>query len=122
MALECAFTTGDAVPGEQITFARIRIRIDTPVAGTYTVFYPYGTKTFAGVPAGLRGINDTFDIGIGAPGDFTGALGGQIGPFLRQVTGAPPGYLGDGATLAWSRAAPSPAPSIPRVSRIFSGS
>jgi hypothetical protein len=96
MALECAFNTGDAAPGEQIVFARIRIRIDTPIAGTYTVFHPYGTKTFSNVPAGIRGINDSSDIGIGAPGDFTGALLGQIGPFLRQVTGAPAGYIGDG--------------------------
>ncbi|MBM4299927.1 MAG: hypothetical protein FJ121_00120 [Deltaproteobacteria bacterium] len=96
MALECTFNTGDPAPGEQIVFARIRIRIDTPIPGTYTVFHPYGAKTFSDVPAGIRGINDTSDIGIGAPGDFTGALNGQIGPFLRQVTGAPPGYIGDG--------------------------
>lgn len=34
MALECAFSSGDANPGDQIVFARIRIRIDTGIAGT----------------------------------------------------------------------------------------
>lgn len=109
MALESAFATGDAAPGEQIVFARIRIRIDTPIAGTYTVFHPYGSKTFPNTPAGIRAINDTSDIGIGLPGDFTGALNGQIGPFLRQVTGVvPAGYIGDGATPSQVTGSPIP--------------
>jgi hypothetical protein len=99
LALEAAFGAGDAAPGDQIVFARVRIRIDTAQAGDYTVTHPYGTKTYTNVPAGVRAINDTIDIGIGSPGDFTGALNGQIGPFLKQV-GAPAGTLGDGVTLA----------------------
>jgi hypothetical protein len=98
MALEAAFATGDAAPGEQIVFARIRIRIDTDIPGPYTVYHPYGVSTFTVDPAntGTRAINSTVDVGIGAQGDFTGALKGDIGPFLRQVAGAPAGYLGDG--------------------------
>jgi hypothetical protein len=98
LALEAAFATGDAAPNEQIVFARVRIRIDTAVAGDYTVIHPYGQRTFTDVPVGNRAINDTIDIGA-VPGDFAGALQGDIGPFLVQV-GRPAGTLGDGATLA----------------------
>jgi len=85
LALEAAWAAEEPNPGDQVVFARIRIRVDTPVAGTYTVIHPYGQKTFTGVAAGTRAINDTVDIGIGSPGNFTGALAGGIGPFLRQV-------------------------------------
>jgi hypothetical protein len=49
---------------------------------------------------GDRNINFTEDIGIGNPGDFKGALGSRINPFLRWDTGlikGPDGasYLGD---------------------------
>ena len=50
-------------------------------------------------------ISITRDIGIGAPGDFTGALAGDVGPFLRDpngpyvesnpTTGALETYIGD---------------------------
>jgi len=106
LALEAAFGGGDAAPGDQIVFARVRIRIDTAQAGTYTVTYPYGTKTYNNVPVGTRAINDTVDVGLGAPGDFTGALSGEIGPFLKQV-GAPAGTLGDATTLAQVTGSPT---------------
>lgn len=90
-ALEAAFATGPATPGEQITFGRIRLRIDAPVAGNYTVIYPYGVQFFPAVQPGAGAINSTVDVGIGAPGDFSGALGSAIGPFLKPVdaSGAP---------------------------------
>jgi hypothetical protein len=52
---------------------------------------------------GDRNINFTEDIGIGAQGDFKGALASRINPFLRWDTGlikGPDGasYLGDGVT------------------------
>jgi hypothetical protein len=98
LALEAAFGGGAALNGDQITFSRVRIRIDTPSAGTYTVTHPYGSKSFTVAAAGTKSINDTIDIGI-APRVFTGALKGDIGPFLRQVSPAPAaGWLGDGAT------------------------
>jgi len=91
--LEAAFAAGLPVPGDQITFARIRIRADfdvtVPTPGTYRITHPYGVKEFFIPTPGRRVINDTADIGIGAPGDFTGALDGQIGPFL--VRSATPG-------------------------------
>ncbi|WP_044872621.1 hypothetical protein [Pseudomonas sp. LFM046] len=86
-ALEAAFGGGVPAAGDQISFARIRIRATVPVAGTYTVTHPYGVDVFEVDAPGTRVINMTRDIGIGAPGDFRGALAGDIGPFLRSVNG-----------------------------------
>jgi len=92
-ALEAAYSTGNVVPGAQITFARMRIRVDTNVAGTYVVTTPYKQYTFNNVLPGIggvgaRGINITEDVGITTDGVFTGALAGAIGPFLH-CTAAP---------------------------------
>ncbi len=97
LALEAAFLNEDPVDGDQISFGRVRIRIDTTVPGTYTVTHPYGTDVFNDVGTGPRAINLTEDIGIGAPGDFTGALDSRIGPFLTwdPITDAPPGFVGN---------------------------
>jgi len=90
-ALEAAFAGGLPVPGDQISFARVRIRADITLnlatPGTYVVTHPYGEETFDQVAPGRRVINLTRDIGIGAAGDFTGALNGDIGPFLHGVGG-----------------------------------
>jgi hypothetical protein len=90
-ALEKSFANlaGTVTPGEQAVFARSRFRIDTPVAGTYTVTHPFGVKVFPNAPAALRGIDVTIDIPVEAPLDFTSALNGGIGPFLRWDTGYP---------------------------------
>jgi hypothetical protein len=88
-ALEAAFAAENPNPGDQQSFARIRIRAAVPTPGTYTVTHPYGVDTFV-VPAGgtgRRAINMTRDIGIGSPGNFNGALNGNIGPFLRSLNG-----------------------------------
>lgn len=84
-AIEAAFAVDrpQPQPGEQISFARIRIRFDAPVTGTYTVTHPYGVDVLDGV-AGER-IFFTEDIGT-AQGIFTGALAGRVGPFLQPVT------------------------------------
>ena len=104
-ALEAAFSGGAPAAGDQISFARIRIRVTVPAAGTYTVTHPYGVEVFDVDAPGTRAINLTRDIGIGAPGDFTGALKGDIGPFLRSLngpyvetdpaTGLPATFIGD---------------------------
>ncbi|HET9696190.1 MAG TPA: hypothetical protein VFP40_04930, partial [Terriglobales bacterium] len=101
-------TIAGAIPGNQIVFARVRIRIDIPApGGSYKVITPYMEKTFNALP-GKRGINFTEDIGL-VPGDFTVALNGRIGPYLRPSLtpgGAPLGfsiingksYISDAAT------------------------
>ncbi len=86
-ALEAAFGSGVPTEGDQISFARIRIRVDVPTAGTYTITHPYGVEVFNVEAAGTRAINMTRDLGIAAPGVYTGALTGDIGPFLRSVNG-----------------------------------
>lgn len=92
-AIEAAFAAGLPVPGDQISFSRIRLRADfdvtVPTPGIYRITHPFGVKEFSVAAPGRRVINDTVDIGIGAPGDFSGALGGQVGPFL--VAAASPG-------------------------------
>jgi hypothetical protein len=88
-AIEAAFAQELPRAGDQQSFARIRIRASIPVPGTYTVTHPYGVDTFTVTAAqaadrgGRRAINMTRDIGIGAPGVFTGALTGNVGPFLQ---------------------------------------
>lgn len=86
-AIEAAFALEQPRDGDQQSFARIRIRASVPVAGTYTITHPYGVETVQVETAGRRAINITRDIGIGAPGDFSGALQGDIGPFLTSTTG-----------------------------------
>lgn len=108
MALEAAFANEVPVRADAMVFTRIRIRIDVPApGGTYTVTHPYGTETFTNVAPGRRAINETIDIGT-CPGVFSAALGGNIGPFLRQVNPAPPaGWIGDGANEATVTGSPN---------------
>lgn len=104
-AIEAAFAAELPVDGDQQSFARIRIRVDVPSAGVYTITHPYGVEVFNVAAGGRRAINLTRDIGIGAPATFTGALKGDIGPFLRSLngpyqetnpdTGALETYIGD---------------------------
>ncbi|WP_243367441.1 hypothetical protein [Fundidesulfovibrio soli] len=100
MAIEAAFSLGETpAAGDQISFARMRIRVDTNAgaAGTYRVTHPYGVTDFVvdAATAGGRAINHTADVGIQV-GVFTGALKGEIGPFLQCVSpAAPAGFLGD---------------------------
>jgi hypothetical protein len=98
LALESAFTLGDAGDGDQMVFARVRIRIDAPRNGTYVVYHPYGVNTFVVDTVAKRNINFTSDIGA-VPLNFNAALKGAIGPFLKQ--NPPPAdtnYIGDGVT------------------------
>ncbi|HKP12379.1 MAG TPA: chitobiase/beta-hexosaminidase C-terminal domain-containing protein, partial [Blastocatellia bacterium] len=95
--------------GDQVSFGRIRIRIDNLVqGGTYRIVHPFGVDVFDNVSSGSRGINYTEDIGIA---DFpNGLLNSRIKPFLTWDTfgvdpatipagdAAPPsGYIGDPA-------------------------
>jgi K319-like protein len=101
--LEAAFNTPTPQANQQIVFGRVRIRITTPSLGHYVVTHPYGVDSFDVTDAATRNINFTEDVGIGAQGDFKGALGSRINPFLRWNTGLIKGadgasYIGDGVT------------------------
>ncbi|MDH4874023.1 Ig-like domain-containing protein [Pseudomonas sp. BN515] len=85
--VEAAFAGEIPRQGDQQSFARIRIRVTAPVTGTYRVIHPYGVETFNVTTTGRRAINMTRDIGIGAPGDFRGALAGNVGPYLVSRNG-----------------------------------
>jgi hypothetical protein len=111
LALEAAFANEVPVEGDQVAFARIRIRIDVPTPGIYTVTHPFGVATYdvaaVDVPGGggANEINETQDIGNfllpGRPADgadYRAALldgtvglvdadGRSIGPFLTATDG-----------------------------------
>ncbi len=92
-SLEAAFGTGFVANGDQISFARIRFYVQVPTPGTYTFTHPFGVDTFVvdTIDPVMREIQYTRDIGV-ATAIFTGALAGDIGPFLvRSLTpgGAP---------------------------------
>ena len=82
-AVEASFANGAvAVPGQQMTFGRIRVFIPSlPFSGTYTVYHPYGVWTFPGMAAGDK-LFFTEDVGLGCVGTFECTLGTSIGPFL----------------------------------------
>ncbi|TDF84139.1 Ig-like domain-containing protein [Pseudomonas sp. H9] len=103
--IEAAFASENPVDGDQQSFARIRLRVSVPQAGRYVITHPYGVETVDVTTPGRRAINITRDVGIGAPGVFTGVLNGALGPFLRGVggpyteinpdTGATETFIGD---------------------------
>lgn len=100
-ALEGTFATGIPVPGDQVVFSRIRLRIGGLQPGSsYIVRHPFGTET---IVAGAGGINMTRDISP-IPGNFAAALAGDVGPFVipASMTDAqlvPGAVLGDGVAL-----------------------
>ena len=107
LALEAAFgSTGVVAAGQQMVFARIRVRIDGGAPnGRYVVRHPYGETDELPADDGGR-VFVTQDIGA-VPLDFAAALAGEVAPFLRWTSGAdmlpgeqaaPAGYLGDGVT------------------------
>lgn len=102
LALEAAYGGGDPKPNDEFAFGRVRLRIDTPVAGQYKVWHPYLNEASGCLPevfqaeAGGRAINITRDVGGGTP--FDTMLKGEIGPFLTWDPAvepqAPVGYIG----------------------------
>ncbi|MBE0625816.1 MAG: cadherin-like domain-containing protein [Burkholderiales bacterium] len=82
VAQEATFDNGfDVVPGEQVVFSRIRVRLTpAPVTGTYRFIHPYGEEVVQGV-AGER-ISFTEDVGVTCVGTFECSIGSRLGPFL----------------------------------------
>src|SRR2546425_1474186 len=103
-ALEGSFVTGVAVPGDQVVFSRVRVRIfGVPPGSTYTVTHPYGVEVLTADALGT--VNFTQDspripVGVGGPvlAFGTPITAGRIGPFLQAVAPAPPpGLVGNPA-------------------------
>jgi hypothetical protein len=107
LGTEAAFTGEEAIPGQQINFNRIRIRISNLVAGQhYTITHPYGVEDLVAERQadGTGRINVTTDIGcVTPPCAFNTPLGlnptgPSVGPWLRWDSGAPEGFVGDGVS------------------------
>jgi hypothetical protein len=101
--LEASFANGTRTPGDQITFARVRIKdVDVPDGVTWRITHPYGVDEFTAGANGKAGINVTQDVGVSA-GSFGGALNSRLGPFLKWdpsvLPAAPKGYIGDPGVL-----------------------
>src|SRR3954465_11494832 len=87
-AIEGAFGGGPVKAGDEMVFARLRVRITTlPYSGTYTVYTPFGKRVFENQIAGDR-LFSTEDVGL-TVGNFQEALNGSIYPFI--VPSAIPG-------------------------------
>jgi hypothetical protein len=108
MSLEAGFGgAGSPAAGMNVVFGRLRVRIDDVIPGAeYTVRHPYGDTD--PLPADEKGrVSWTVDFGI-AEGDIHQVLKtGQIAPFLVWDTGAPNGYIGDGAAEHTVKNAPA---------------
>lgn len=81
---------GVPVHGTETVFARIRIGMAVPIAGTYTVTHPYGVEVFPDVQPSTgaafgagASIFFTADVPLGVPLDYNSSLGGRVGPFLQ---------------------------------------
>ena len=95
LALEAAFANDEVVQGDQLVFARVRIRILDPQPGDYEIIHPYGVIPVTVKPGDKR-IFATEDFGALCGTDFyncnTNAAKGRIGPFLRpsSIAGGEP--------------------------------
>ncbi len=83
-ALEGTFAGLNPVPGEQITFTRIRTFLVGVPNGVYKFTHPYGVDNLTVTGGTLR---FTRDIGAGGAA-FVGALVGDVGPWLQWTPDA----------------------------------
>jgi Bacterial Ig domain len=104
IGLEGAFLNGPVVNGDQMVFARLRIKLTPlPYDGTYTVYTPAGVFVFPDqLASDPRGLFFTEDVGLSA-GVFTDALNGDVGPFLL-----PSAFPGGPEMAALTAANPTP--------------
>jgi Bacterial Ig domain/Bacterial cadherin-like domain len=88
-AVEAAFAQEVPAVNDGVVFTRLRVTAGLPEAGNYLFIHPWGVhpETVDAV-TGARDVVWTEDVGIGAPGDFTGALRSQFGPFLSAAATA----------------------------------
>ena len=96
-AVEAAWVAEVPGEGDQFPFTRLRIRLDVPAIGSYTVVHPYGQIIYEvnALEAG-RDVNDPIDIPF-APNATNQR--GRILPYLIWDPAIPPaapaGYIGD---------------------------
>jgi Chitobiase/beta-hexosaminidase C-terminal domain/Fibronectin type III domain/Bacterial Ig-like domain/Fn3 associated len=116
LAQEAAFANEVPKDGDQMSFGRVRIRVDgLQIGQKYRVTHPYGVDEFVAVDDGDGGgeIDETEDIGCfptpQTPCNFDEASSSRIGPFLtwdtfgganddpalRGANGEPNAYVGD---------------------------
>ncbi len=111
MAAEATYTVADPTPGEQLSFTRFRIRMNTDEVGRYRIHHPWGTHEVVVETLDAAGweINETFDIAF-RPGQTDAC--GKLGPWLQwtdngdadllpgeqPASALPAGFIGDGAT------------------------
>ncbi len=89
LALEASGANEAALSdGNQAVFSRIRLRIDVPVAGTYQITHPYGSRDYVVTTPGLRAINQTQDfglVGLNVAQNFLLAMADGAAPAVEPV-------------------------------------
>jgi hypothetical protein len=127
--LEASYVNGIPTDGQQMVFARIRIKAAVKTAGTYTFFHPWGSEVITVTQADITGTNKgifyTKDVAltsgwvtnnaggwnpVGTPSGFYGVLQADntMSTFLRQVNPAPlTGWIGDGVNEATFTGSPT---------------
>ncbi|MGJ0490379.1 Ig-like domain-containing protein [Methylobacter sp.] len=99
--VEAAFLTETPRDGDQFPFTRLRIRIDIPLPGIYTITHPWGREVYTIETAGARAINESFDFSFAA----NSVHQGRIGPILQWDSDLPitdaqgAEYIGNPAVL-----------------------
>ena len=96
LAAEAAFANEAAVDGDQVSFGRIRVRVENLRPGTvYKVTHPYGVMNLRSDGTGV--INVTRDVGcVVTPCNFNTALRSPVfDGFLRWTRNAPAGHIGN---------------------------
>src|SRR5205823_9519108 len=100
-AITGTFGAAAVIPGDQAVFSRVRFRIDTPAAGTYTITHPFGVHTLTAGAAGRRSINFTDDCLLSVP-PTCGPAG------LNAFTTPPAPFSWISTWLQWAATAPAP--------------
>jgi Bacterial Ig domain len=83
LALEGSFANNiNPVPGDQIVFSRVRINLLGAPTGRYMITHPFGVDFMNVIQSDAKTQKFTRDIGLVGI-RFTGALSGDVGPFLK---------------------------------------
>lgn len=89
LALEGSFANNiNPIPGDQIVFSRVRIDLIGFPSGQYTITHPFGVDVMNVNSADIKTQKFTRDVGLSGV-VFTGALAGDVGPYLTWTPDAP---------------------------------